>query len=171
MDITRSNVLSAIRRCSTLADLARSDDEALVMRAGLMPKDILYAQFGLKAPSIKLRDLLQELTERNRIVESPTYYRANPNDRTRPIATHYDIEKPHNIPPRSQIHPTLSRKDRLALWYAAAKGDLSGSMGDSTALFDLLRFWRTPAIQKAWKTWLSFHRTTHFKGKLPEDAE
>lgn len=171
MDITRANILSVIRKCPKLAELADSADTRLILRGGIMPKSVFYAQFPPGSERSKImRELIASLVESNRIIESPQYFRANPNDRIRPIATNYDVEKPYNLPARSKINATISRRDRLALWYAAANHNLSGSQGDSTAIFLLLKFWRIPKINRAWRKWITFQKVAPYTGKLPKDA-
>jgi hypothetical protein len=175
MEITRTNVLAIIRRCSEYKNLASSTDERLLLRAGILPRIVLLQIFGASSADSKkgreIESLLEQLLVRGRIKVSSSYIRAEPRDRIRPVYSNFDIEKPTNLPPRSQIRPTLSRRDRLALWYAAANHNLSGSQNDTTAIFLLLQFWRRPNIQKAWRRYLSTISTPYYKGKLPEDAK
>lgn len=175
MDITRPHVLAVIRRCQDNLALASNDDERMLLAAGLMPRDLLLTVFKASAWTSQrgqaIEQLLDELVLARRLIASRSYLKANPKDRIRPIYSEFDLEKPTNIPPRSKIHVTVSKRDRLALWYAAANHDLSGSQNYTTAIFLLLQFWRLPRIQKAWRTWIGFKPTPFYKGSLPKDAQ
>ena len=171
--IPRSTVLQVVRRCTEALPIAEDDDTRLLLRAGVFPKALLYQAVGAntKVEKAEVDKWLEELIISRRIIQSRSYLRAEPKDRVRPVHSNYDIEKPTTLPPRSQIHPTLHRRDRLALWYAAANHDLSGSQGDTTAIYLLLEFWRLPNIHRRWRKWIGTRKVAPFRGKLPEDAQ
>lgn len=156
-----SELLSSIRKCTIFAVTADSEDEALLLRAGVMPKSSLTKIAGRYPAS-----LVKEAVKQKKLIESPLYLRANPHNRTRPVATQYNIERPHvaRLTRNSTTYKVFG-KDRLALWYAAANHDLSGSRGEGFGLWLILRFWRLPNIQKLWR-----RHTERPQFKLPEDA-
>lgn len=157
-----SELLTSIRECTRLAALTDDPDEKLLLRAGIMPKSTL-ARFPGGYPKVLVKKALQQ----NKIFESPKYLLANPYNRTKPTATQYNRTKPLVNPhTRNQTAYRVFGRDRLALWYAAANHDLSGSRGEGFGLALLLRFWRLPAIQRAWRRYIE---RPNFK--LPEDAK
>lgn len=176
LDITRYNLLAVIRRASEYAKpeakLGLDDDTRLLLRAGIMPRTVLLLVFGAQSStSFKGRQVeafLDNLVLSRKVLASRTYLRNNPRDRTRPILTRYDAERPtiKYLRARNPVTYRAYGADRLALWYAAANYDFSGSRGEGYGLYLVLQFWRTPTIQKLWRKFIE--RPTF---KLPEDAK
>ena len=167
----RPEVLAFIRRASKNAVDADSSDLRLLMSANIMPKSILEDHFDIRGgrdnpDNDKWYEHMDRLVELGRIEESNLYYRANPRDRIRPIATEYNVERPYVPWLRAKYKTTITinGRDRLALWYAVANKDLSGSLGESWATYEVLKFWRLPRIQRAWRKY-----TRHYNLKLPKE--
>lgn len=160
---SRSEILAIIRRAAEYSKTADSEDEAALLAAGLMPKTSLTLITHEKYPE----RLIAELVADKYITETPSYLIASPSKRTRPIATRYDVDKPRVG--RSTRAPASYRvfgRDRLALWYAAANHTMDGSRGEAVGLWLLLRFWRQPKIQRAWKNFIE-----RPNWRLPDDAK
>jgi hypothetical protein len=157
----KSELLQFIRGCSKLAELVDDEDEKLLLSRGIVPRKILLTANGGVYPRTLIRDCGKKL------IETPSYVAASPNDRTRPIATMYNIEKPRvGRTQRNSTSMRMTGRDRLALWYAAANPDYSGSRGEGYGLWLILKFWRQRRIQRAFKKFIE--RPTW---KLGEDAQ
>lgn len=151
---TRYEILSAIRFPSRYLPLADNLDTRLLLSAGVMPLDLLH-QIAPKVKPPILNAWLDYLERKKKIARSPTYVRANPRDRTRPIASQYNIDRPH-IPRtwRGNCTYRVFGKDRHALWEAASNLDMSGSRGEGHGLYLILRFWRLKHVQRSWKKFI-----------------
>jgi hypothetical protein len=173
MDITEANILSVIRRCPKYLSFASNDDERMIMRAGVCPRHILLSVFEAASEDSQkgrlIESKLDKLVIKRKVEASRSHLRNNPRDRSRPIVTRFDVEKP-NIAAYSH-EPVTYRvwgRDRLLLWYAAARHDLSGSRGEGYGLYRVLQFLRQPAIYRAWRRFTS---ESYFRGKIPKETE
>ena len=164
---SRAEVLRLIRTAYALADLAPDDDTKILLKANIMPKEFFtsYLQsFDLPYP----RGVIDYLISKQKVEQTESYLRANPKDRTRPIATQYNIDAPYIPYPNVKESTAFSvyGKDRMALWYIGTNYEETGSRSESYGLTLLLRFFRLPKIQALYRKHVGRPRF-----KLPKIAQ
>jgi hypothetical protein len=159
-ELSRVNLLAVINRAKEFEGLGETEDERAILAAGIMLKTVLAAHFGLY-PNM----LVSQLIKSKHIRETESYLIPNPRKRTRAIVTKYDIQKPRPPYKRSPITYNVFGRDRLLLWYAAAKPDFSGSKGEGNGLCMVMEFFREPKVQKLWRRFIK-----RPDWRIPEDA-
>lgn len=157
----RTDLLAAIREPHRYAELADDSSTKFQLEENLMPLAFLQS---LARGWEDLGFNLDYLRTSNKI-EGDTLLRAKQSQRSRPIASNYQRGKPKIRQRRGPITYRIHRADRLALWYAGSNYAMTKSRGEAYGLWKILEFWRTPKIQKLWRTY-----TNRPDFELPPDA-